>query len=69
MNIFSYFSDNIHCGYSLEVLSQQGTSNEYQNIIFLWVNKRKINIFCLKNAAYLGPCWPNSSLLHIVNIV
>ena len=41
---FSFPFKNIYCGYSLEA-PLRGTSNEYQQYIFLWRNKKNQHLF------------------------
>ena len=57
-DIFSSLHENICCGYSLEV-PQRGTSNEYPQHMFSWINKKKI--FC-GYPAYLELCNDGSGL-------
>ena len=43
IDIFSYFSTKTCCGYSLEA-PHWGASNEYPQHMFLWRNKKNINL-------------------------
>ena len=49
VNIFLISPKNICCGYSLEA-PRRGASNEYQQCMFSWRNKKNINTFVLKKA-------------------
>ena len=52
---FLFLYKYIWCGYSLEV-PPRGTSNEYQQHMFSWRNKKDISIFWMKKALYLLLC-------------
>ena len=52
-NIFLILHENICCGYSLEA-ARWRTSNEYPHHMFLWRNKKNINIFLLKKCLILS---------------
>ena len=45
--VFLFLHKNICCGYSLEA-PRRGASNEYPQHMFLWGNKKNINVFGLK---------------------
>ena len=51
--LFLFLYKNIGCGYSLEA-PRRGASNEYPQHMFLWRNKKSINIFQLKKSALSG---------------
>ena len=51
--IFLFLHRNIYCGYWLEVLCW-GTSNEYQQHMFLWRNKKFNSSFQLKKTSALS---------------